>query len=508
MKIGNLWKKHLLLTTLFFSQLAFPFGVATLEEAEEYGVSIVAGSYHTCSIDANGVKCWGDNRWGQSNVPPLQNPKNVTAAGHHTCALDDSGVKCWGAFLLGGFSKEKNDIPFPTLQHPKQIATGSWHACAIDDSGVKCWGNNHDNQASVPPYSEGARQVAVGDHHTCILIGENVRCWGWGGHGQTKVPPLKKPSYITAGNYNTCAIDDDGVKCWGQSGEISQALHHPQKITASESSYTCALDDTGMHCWGSPFMVPPIHELPLENPLMVVAGEKHLCAVDNLGVRCWNSAGEESPVPEELGEKTHFVPERLFIHAPAKYLENIVKDFPSNKAEFLRQSAKIAESIRIEKDSPPAKSYRNYLHLLTLYEFLSPVIEGTTSPLVQEKICPKYTDAVAKLRKSVGVDSFKEIYLFPENAGLALSLSSIALRASSRYLADPSSRNDLEVMVQELGLVAAKLQGQMKLKDGDVSQVNVIYHSHQPLIQLLVESEKTRAFGMVLTKAQSYFEAQ
>src|SRR5262245_52590490 len=58
--------------------------------------SLAAGSTHTCTLDLTGVKCWSGNRYGQTTVPALNHPAQVTAGNTYTCALDDDGVKFWG----------------------------------------------------------------------------------------------------------------------------------------------------------------------------------------------------------------------------------------------------------------------------------------------------------------------------------------------------------------------------------------------------------------------------
>ncbi|MFM9481390.1 RCC1-like domain-containing protein, partial [Streptomyces scabiei] len=32
-------------------------------------IQIAAGRNHTCVLDAAGIKCWGDNTYGQTNLP-------------------------------------------------------------------------------------------------------------------------------------------------------------------------------------------------------------------------------------------------------------------------------------------------------------------------------------------------------------------------------------------------------------------------------------------------------
>ncbi len=93
--------------------------------------SFSATTDHICIVDDQGAKCWGNNNLGQSNVPPLSNPRSISVWETNTCALDDYGVTCWGG--------PSESLVKSFLINPK-IVNGN---CAVDDIGLNCWGNNH-----------------------------------------------------------------------------------------------------------------------------------------------------------------------------------------------------------------------------------------------------------------------------------------------------------------------------------------------------------------------------
>ncbi|MBI5097025.1 MAG: carboxypeptidase regulatory-like domain-containing protein, partial [Nitrospirae bacterium] len=125
---------------------------------------------HSCAITSSGVvKCWGFNRDGQIGDGSTTNrhaPVDVVGlsdgviavsaggSGAHTCVLTAAGgVKCWGdnSFgQLGDGSPLNSYTPVDVVGLSSgiiSITAGGSHTCAlISSGGVKCWGANWSGQ--------------------------------------------------------------------------------------------------------------------------------------------------------------------------------------------------------------------------------------------------------------------------------------------------------------------------------------------------------------------------
>jgi alpha-tubulin suppressor-like RCC1 family protein len=277
--------------------------------------AIAAGKYHTCALtDGGGVKCWGDNEYGQLgdgttddrltpvDVSGLASGVSAIAVGVvHTCALISSGdVKCWGDNYygqLGDGTTEYRTTPVEVSEMSSAvsaIAAGGEHTCALTTGGgVKCWGRNYSGElgdgtiirrsvaVEVSGLSSAVSAIAAGFDHTCALTtGGGVKCWGDNYYGQLGDGTIIQRSVlvevsglssgvtaIAAGEYHTCALTDGGgVKCWGYNyrGQLGDGTYDsrmtPVDVSGLSSGisaiaaggwHTCALTTGGgVKCWG------------------------------------------------------------------------------------------------------------------------------------------------------------------------------------------------------------------------------------------------------------------
>jgi alpha-tubulin suppressor-like RCC1 family protein len=234
--------------------------------------AIAGGSNHTCAIANDGTYCWGDNKYGQIGDPndlsahkaPYKilalanaNVTAISAGDLHTCAIVDGGVKCWGNNIYGELGNPGGAVgqpvsAIPPGQNVTSIAAGSDHTCAVVSGGVQCWGLNNlgqlgdgTNQSSPTPIPSpdfipqyGVTAVVAGGDHTCALAFGAMFCWGSGSYGELgtgthddwshPIAPLglgfapgATVTGIAAGAASSCAIIDGGqhLNCWGSNSQ-------------------------------------------------------------------------------------------------------------------------------------------------------------------------------------------------------------------------------------------------------------------------------------------------
>jgi alpha-tubulin suppressor-like RCC1 family protein len=164
-------------------------------------VGAAAGYGFTCAVTASGgAQCWGDNSYaqlGDGTMVSRGRPADVSgltsgvvavaaaSASEHACALTTGGgVKCWGDNYygqLGDGSTTRRLTPADVVGLSggvSAVAAGSSGTCAVTDGGgVKCWGDQvgdgtttrRSTRVDVTGLASGVKAVVVGSSHACAL---------------------------------------------------------------------------------------------------------------------------------------------------------------------------------------------------------------------------------------------------------------------------------------------------------------------------------------------------
>jgi hypothetical protein len=445
--------------------------------------SISAGYSHTCTIDDEGIKCWGDNHFGQINVPSgLENPRSVSARGLHTCAIDDEGVKCWGDNQLG-------QINVPSgLKNPRSVSAGLSHTCAIDYEGVKCWGDDYHGETEVPEGLKNPKSVSTGMYHSCVIDSDGVKCWGHNENGQTEAPAgLKYPRSVSAGGYHTCAIDDEGVKCWGFNANgqtnVPVGLKNPRIVSAGEM-HTCVIDDGGVKCWGDNAKGQTEVPAGLKYPRFVSAGHDHTCVIDDEGVKCWggNDQGQTDVLNLVVNNSIEFLP-----------WPQILSQFTiGDKHQFF---SNIQNSIFLSLAKPvmiDSKEHQLLVHLMTRY------VSEFSSDYFRQVVSPKWRDSLKIIERKTGIISAADIPQTPGTLTVAVKLLNAAFIAVKPMLSSPEQREVDDVVLK----INASLSREMTqaAARGVVKEIR----KHQTLMAAIAASDAVHVTSVVVDDASHW----
>lgn len=193
-------------------------------------VAIAAGGFHSLALKADGsVVGWGRNDAGQVNIPNSATSGVVAiAAGYYySLALKAEGsVKGWGSNSYG-----QTNIPTTVTSGVVAIATGGYHGLALKaDGSVKSWGRNNSGQTAIPASATGGvvAIVAGGYHSLALKADGSVVGWGSNSCGQTNIPTSATSGVVAtaAGDYHGLALKADGsVKGWGAGGPGTSGVY-------------------------------------------------------------------------------------------------------------------------------------------------------------------------------------------------------------------------------------------------------------------------------------------
>ncbi len=219
-------------------------------------VAVAAGSGHSLALRRNGsVLAWGDSTWSaQSAIPTnLTNVAGIAAGGWHSLALRSNGtVTSWGFN-----SSSQTNVP-ADLTGAIAVAGGLRHSLALKADGrVVAWGHEPSAQPAIAAALTSVIAIAAGSlHNLALLSNGTVRAWGDNTGKPCDVPPgLSNVVAISAGAGHSLALRGDGsVVAWGTNqfnqATVPASLTNVAAIRAGDQHNLVLLADGTLQAWG------------------------------------------------------------------------------------------------------------------------------------------------------------------------------------------------------------------------------------------------------------------
>jgi alpha-tubulin suppressor-like RCC1 family protein len=230
------------------------------------------------------VVAWGDNTYGQCNVPGgLTNAIAIAAGFYHTLALKmDGTVVGWGQNDFGQTN------PPVGLSNVTEIAAGWGTSFALKRDGTLeewGWDGGYGLKATAEALTNIISISALWDCGMALKSDNTVFVWGKSTHGETNVPAgLSDVVAVSAGGYFCMALKRDGtVVTWGSNayGQTNTPTGlNGVKAVAAGGDHCLVLESNGtVVAWGynayGQTNVPP----DLTNAVAVSAGAYHSLAL-------------------------------------------------------------------------------------------------------------------------------------------------------------------------------------------------------------------------------------
>ena len=283
---------------------------ATTEEEEETVEKVVeetnvkaiaAGLRHTVALKEDGtVVAWGDNSYGQCNIPEgLTNVKAIAAGSSYTVALKEDGtVVAWGWNSYGQCNQPKG-----SLANVKAIAAGFSHTVALKEDGtIVAWGDDGFRKCNIPEGLVDIKAIAAGTYHTVALKEDGTVVIWWDDAGsQCNIPEgLTNVKAIAAGLSHTVALKEDGtVVIWGNNNrgqcKIPEGLVDVKAVTVGGMCTFVLKEDGTVVAWGDNSYGQCNIPKSLANVKAIAAGSSHVVALKEDGTVVawgWNGYGQ------------------------------------------------------------------------------------------------------------------------------------------------------------------------------------------------------------------------
>ena len=300
-------------------------------------VGATTSAVATLTVRRSMVVAWGDNTYGQTNVPSsLLDVKAISAGWRHNLALETNGqVAAWGyngnctvgvppglsnvvAVSAGGgwglalkadgrvVGLECDGVDASTnwqvssLSNITAVAAGWYHWLALKSDGslvtYSVAGDSY-TPTNLPAGLTNVTAIAGGSEYSVALKADGtVVAWGWNDYGQTNVPlGLSNVIAIAASatSAHTLALKNDGtVSAWGADwsgqSEVPAGLSNVVAIAAGQQHSLALKADGTVMAWGTnvTYTVDPgMAKVPpgLSNVIAIAAAELHSAALINDG---------------------------------------------------------------------------------------------------------------------------------------------------------------------------------------------------------------------------------
>jgi len=193
-------------------------GVKTLEITsfnDEYNTSYYQMDNLEYSKFAPGqIVAWGDNTYGQCDVPENYNYAAISCGPYHNL-----GLKADGSLRAWGWDNYNQCSDTPAGNDFVVIAAGGFHNLALrSDGSLVAWGYNAYGQCDVP---SGNDFVAIGAgtyQNVAVRSDGSLVAWGDNSEGQCNVPAGN--DFVDAGTghgYGAALKSDGSLFAWGNS---------------------------------------------------------------------------------------------------------------------------------------------------------------------------------------------------------------------------------------------------------------------------------------------------
>jgi alpha-tubulin suppressor-like RCC1 family protein len=195
-----------------------PYGYASMVQPTNIGnvTAIAAGALHTLALRKDGtVIAWGNNFYGQTNIPAgLSNVVAIAAGNNHCLALkSDGSLAAWGDYGYG-----QGGVPVG-LSNVVAIASGAYYNLALKADGtVIGWGSDIYGQTDVPAGLTNVQSIFAGYYNGCAVKSDgSLVQWGngpvWQHNGTNTQLSFAGSNFVSiaAAAFTGWSLQNDGV---------------------------------------------------------------------------------------------------------------------------------------------------------------------------------------------------------------------------------------------------------------------------------------------------------